>query len=176
MSAFCDEMVADAPHALLRQAVTEPVAHPAEIGPSLLEGVQETLVRRWERMAQDGRFLGRALTEPKPNVAAFFGTHSSEEDVRRAFSEGGHFERQESSRFLFMEERDRIHLFVDGEDYPLFDFSAPRALAEHLCEASPVQATTLLRWAGEDRREDVLDLLVELAEVGALLAKVPGPR
>lgn len=176
VSAFCDEMVAEASPRLLRAVVTQPVAHPAEISPDLLRTVREIVAQRWGSLARDGSFLGRTLTEPKPNVAAFFGTRSSSREVDLALAHGGGFERKESSRFLFMDDSGRIDLFVNGEAYPLSGFSSPREFAEHLCQGDPIESERLLRAAGQDHRDEALALLIELAEAGALLAKVSGSR
>src|SRR5690606_3834386 len=104
VSAFCDEMVVAASMNLVREPLNAPVNHPAEITPRLVAQVREAIRSKWNLLRDDVGFLGRTLTEPKPNVASFSPGALSVEVLGEHLRKGGGVVRAPSSRFLFLEE------------------------------------------------------------------------
>lgn len=168
LSSFSDELVSRTSDELFREQLTGAVAHPAELSPDLLQGVRVLVRSKLEEMVRDCRWVGRTLTEPKPNIVEAGSGPLGAEEIRRMLSEDGSFSRSSASRFLFAEEEGQVFLFVDGEDFPLSAFAAPRALAELLCEAEAIEGGALASAAGTDNQEQLSALLHELDRMGAL--------
>lgn len=168
LSSFSDELVSRTSDDLFRETLAGTVTHPAELSANLLQGVRSLVRSKLEEMASDCRWVGRTLTEPKPNIAEAGSGPIGQDQILQVLSGHGTLSRSGASRFLFAEERGEVFLFVDGEDFCLSSFAAPRALGALLCEGDSIGGDALVSLAGPHAKQELLELLGELDRLGAI--------
>ncbi|MFT5039794.1 MAG: 50S ribosomal protein L16 3-hydroxylase [Hyphomicrobiaceae bacterium] len=168
LSAFADDLVSRAGESLLRESLANAVPHPARLSAELLSTVRRTLASNLSQMTEDGRWLGRMLTSPKPHISPGVpGEVPVAADLLATLEKGGCLVRNPGSRFLFIEESAQVVLFVDGEEHDLTAFERASDLAAHLSEGAFID-DVCLRLIKEKERPELGALLSELVAGGAL--------
>ncbi len=171
LSAFADELVLAAGENPLREALTTPAVHPAEMTAELT-GRARQILEDALRKAKDSAWLGRMLTAPKPHLEGHpLHSPTKASDVQSSLSAGHVYSRSIRSRFLYSSQVDALFLFVDGESYRL---SAPSlAFVRRLCEAESVGAKDLPVHPASTSK--LLEMMAELVSQGALVQSKRAP-
>lgn len=116
-----------------------PARGPARIGPAMRRRVAATIARiEWDREGID-RFLGRFLTEPKPEVVFKAGRRRSRAEFARSIARRG-VRLDRRTQLLY----DDAHYYINGEDAPLrASFRRPLQQLADRRMLSPAQAAKL---------------------------------
>jgi len=173
LSALSDEVVAEAGEKQLNESRLQEASTPAELSPALLRKVQTMMEEGVKKIIENPHWLGRYLTEAKPNIILDLPNVAlSPDDLELRLFSGEKLVRASGARFLYVsptlgEAPNCAIVFVDGIDYSLKDFSKGKELARIVCEEE-ISTSTLSPWLSGLERNDLIQLLTEFYSNGYL--------
>lgn len=94
--------------------------NPGEISAQALKQIQTIIHQATSNKQQVNRWFGRYITEPKHgDVPEDRSEFISTDEFKRQLSKAGILVRSEYSRFSFINEKNHVLLYIDGEEYEL---------------------------------------------------------
>ncbi|MDX1452415.1 MAG: cupin domain-containing protein, partial [Oleiphilaceae bacterium] len=151
-------------HLFVADATRERSAHPAEIDRATLQKVRETLIHYLNDEHQIAHWFGRFATEPKnPSILI---PDESLADTRQLLQAIQNTELlcNEGSRIAYTLEKERLCLFIDGEDMALREYDLD--WVQLLCDEQAIALTAI---HSLETRDDLQCYLLNCIQQGSLL-------